>query len=140
MCSWNRVTIWKSSPHGHSDIQTFTFPDFERQTVYCQTTWSWNWLCCPKKRLKVYNQLFIGSVLIRPHCYCRGLSKPCAWSNYYKKSFIDKIEPFVHCKHWLGLSLNLILIRAISQNLLSLHRKYYKCWIVMQGKFLWSCT
>jgi len=44
ICIWNRVTRWKSSPCGHSDIQTVTFPDFERQTVYCQTAWSWNWL------------------------------------------------------------------------------------------------
>jgi len=43
-CIWNRVTRWKSSPCGHSDIQKVTFPDFERQTVYCQTAWSWNWL------------------------------------------------------------------------------------------------
>ena len=44
LCIWNRVTRWKSSPPGDSDIQTITFPDFERQIVYCQTAWSWNWL------------------------------------------------------------------------------------------------
>ena len=44
ICISNRVTRWKSSPPGHSDIQIVTFPEFERQTVYCQTAWSWNWL------------------------------------------------------------------------------------------------